>query len=220
MAQGTVFNHLVARIADLFSAYSLHEMDLDYLENAPQRALNLYDFVPSFKDWETQQLASFLTTLAPEHVPAVYGRAPSWVYAALASHARQSEFYQFDHALGWIKPVSVRLSSAINLEIRIFMTDEPDLNATQLTLTFPLTRLEYFQPDPLPFPFVPAEQGIILDGPLPLWLVTALVRLYRDAGVAWIAMYEPRKQGSVVVYSRVSSHQVGDLVSTRVLMLA
>ena len=220
MAQGVLFNHLVTRIADLFSAYPPHEMDLAHLENAPHGALNLYEIVPSFKDWETRQLASFLATLAPGRIPAVYGRAPSWVYAAIACHAMQPEFYQFDHALGWIKPVSVRLSSATNPEIRIFTTDDPDLNATQLTFTFPLTRLEYFQPGPLPFPFVPTEQGIILDGPLPLWLVTALVRLYRDAGVAWIATFEPRKQGSVVVYSRVRDHQVGDLVSTRILLLA
>ena len=220
MVEGSLFNHLVARIADLFSTYSLHEMDLEHLEQAPDRALNLYEIVPSFKDWNAQQLASFLMTFPTERTPAVYGRAPSWVYAAIAGHTRQPKFYQFDHALGWIEPVRVRLSSTINPEIRISTTCDSGLDATQLTITFPLTRLEYFQPNPLPFPFVPTEQGIILDGPLPLWLVTALVRLYKNAGVAWIATFEPRQQGSIVVYSRVRNHQIGELVKTQIPLLA
>ncbi len=214
MAEGSLFNHLVARIADLFSAHALHEMYLDHLERAPHRALNLYDIVPSFKNWETEQLTPLLATLETQQVPAIYGRAPSWVYAAIAGHTRQPELYQFDHALGWIKPVNVQLSSASNPEVQCEPTYIPDLKATRLTITFPLTRLEYVQPEPLPFPAVPIRHGVILDGPLPLWLVTALVRLYKNAGIAWIATFEPRKQGSVVVYSRVSERQIGELVTT------
>jgi CRISPR-associated protein Csx3 len=219
-AEGLLFNHLVARIADLFSSYELHKMDLDHLEDAPERALNLYEVVPAFKDWNVQQLASFLTALAPERTPAIYGRAPSWVYAAIAGHTTSAKLYQFDHALGWVEPLRVRLSEAVNTEICISPVRDTNLDATQLSITFPLTRLEYFQPNPLPFPYVPIDQGLILDGPLPLWLVTALVRLYKHAGVAWIATFEPRQQGSVVVYSRVSSHQVGDLVRTKILLPA
>ncbi len=218
--EGSLFNHLVARIADLFSSYALHKMDLDHLEEAPEPALNLYETVPAFKDWDIQQLAPFLTALPPERIPAVYGRAPSWVYAGIAGHTQQADFYQFDHALGWVQPIRVRLSSAVNTEICVSTTHDPGLDATQLSITFPLTRLEYFQPNPIPFPFVPIEQGIILDGPLPLWLVTALVRLYKNAGVAWIATFEPRQQGSVVVYSRVHDHQVGELVKTKIPLLA
>jgi CRISPR-associated protein Csx3 len=216
----SLFNHLVARVADLFSGYALHKMDLDHLEDAPEQALNLYEIVPAFQDWDLQQLMSFLITLSPERIPAIYGRAPAWVYAAIAGHTRKPKFYQFDHALGWIEPVRVRLSSAINTEVCISTTHDSSLDATQLTITFPLTRLEYFQPSPLPFPLVPSEQGLILDGPLPFWLLTALVRLYKNAGVAWIAMFEPRQQASVVVYSRVHSHQVGELVRTKILLPA
>lgn len=212
--EGSLFNHLVARIADLFSAHALHEMHLDHLESAPYRALNLYDIVPSFKNWGTEQLSPLLASLESWRVPAIYGRAPGWVYAAIAGHTRQPELYQFDHALGWITPADVQLSSASHPELQCRPSYIPNLNATQLSITFPLTRLEYAQPEALPFPAVPARHGVILDGPLPLWLVTALVRLYKNAGVAWIATFEPRKQGSVVVYSRVSDRHIGELVVT------
>ncbi len=217
MAEGALFNHLVARIADLFSTYALHEMCLAHLERAPYRALNLYDSVPASKNWEIEQLKPFLTSLETWRVAAIYGRAPSWVYAAIAGHTGQPELYQFDHALGWIQPVDVRLSFARNPEIQCLTSYDPDLAATTLTITFPLTRLEYFQPEPLPFPVVSPGHGVILDGPLPLWLVTALVRLYKHAGVPWIATFEPRKQGSVVVYSRVNDRQIGELVPMPVL---
>jgi CRISPR-associated protein Csx3 len=217
MAEGSLFNHLVARIADLFSTYALHEICLEHLEHAPYPPLNLYDHVPSFKNWDIGQLKPLLETLETWRVPAIYGRAPSWVYAAIAGHTVQPELYQFDHALGWIKPIDVQLSSASSTEIQCHSTYTPALNATTLTITFPLTRLEYLQPDPLPFPTVSTRHGIILDGPLPLWLVTALVSLYKNAGVPWIATFEPRKQGSIVVYSRVSSRQIGELVKTPVL---
>ncbi|GAC1364981.1 MAG: CRISPR-associated protein Csx3 [Ktedonobacteraceae bacterium] len=222
VAEGNLFDHLVARIADLFSAYALHEMDLENLERAPYRALNLYESVPAHEGWETSQLAPFLADLDPWRVPAIYGRAPSWVYAAIAGHTRQPKLYQFDHALDWITPVSVRLSSQSSVhhpEVSVHTTHSAELAATTLTITFPCTRLDYFQVEPLPFPAMPAAQGIILDGPLPLWLVTALVRLYKDAGAAWIATFEPRKQGNIVVYSRVSSHQVGELVRQPVPLL-
>lgn len=89
---------------------------------------------------------------------------------------------------------------------------------TVLSIAFPLGRIDYLQPDALAFPPVPSEHGLILDGPLPQWLLTALVRLYQQAGVAWIAphyaqqnVHEPRKT-AIVIYSRTTTHTIGALV--------
>lgn len=160
-------------------------------------------------------LAPFLKSLPVDTPLSVHGWGPNWLYAALAAHAAQQPFYQFDPKLpfGWIQPLRVSLgqeqSSPITLEKQVL----PDTSI--LSLTFPLGRLEYIQPDPLLFPPVAIEKGLILDGPLPYWLLTALVRLYVHCGVAWIGIHHAQQDNhktAIVVYSRVQTHAIGDLV--------
>lgn len=92
-------------------------------------------------------------------------------------------------------------------------------DVTVLSMAFPQNRIEYFQPDPLAFPRVDEERGLILDGPLPYWLLTALVRLYQQAGVAWIAPHHAQQnvhgqqKTAIVVSSRVSMRHIGDLIT-------
>ena len=64
----------------------------------------------------------------------------------------------------------------------------------------------------MPFPPILSEDGLIIDGKIPHWLLTALVRLYQNAGIAWIACHQPQLHGAVVVMSRVPAHAIGDLV--------
>jgi len=43
--------------------------------------------------------------------------------------------------------------------------------------------------------------------------VTALVRLYGEAGTPWIACYQPQLAGAVVVASHVTNHAIGEILS-------
>jgi len=83
---------------------------------------------------------------------------------------------------------------------------------TVLSIQIPSKHLNYFQPEPLPFPPVRTDAGLIIDGITPAWLLTSLVRLYQAAGVAWIAVYYPPRKKAIVVYSRVETQKPGDLV--------
>jgi len=83
---------------------------------------------------------------------------------------------------------------------------------TVLSMRIVSDHLDYLQADHLPFPPVSIERGLILDGRFPHWLLTAVVRLYKNAGVAWIACHQPQLDGAVVVASRSPNHVPGDLL--------
>lgn len=54
---------------------------------------------------------------------------------------------------------------------------------------------------------------MVIDGRVPNWLLTALVRLYKEAGVPWIAPFYVPLNKAVVADSRVERYQPEDLVS-------
>jgi CRISPR-associated protein Csx3 len=210
-----VFEALVDRLAVLFNSYDLDEQS--FLEQAPtEYILNveeaLHSFTMTSRRWEPAMLAPLLASL-PAHTPlSVYGRGPLWLYAALAAHAGSQPFYLFDPKLpfGWVQPVPVIFGEEPSSELRI--TVQPGQQATILTITFAHNRLAYFQPEPLAFPQVDPEQGLILSGPLPYWLLTALVYLYQNSSVPWIAPYYVQENLAVVSYSRIATYRPGDLV--------
>lgn len=215
-----VFDALVEHVASLFKAYSLENVEQLALSEAPtQPVLNLPAALRAYTttsiQWRPEMLAPFLHSLPVDTPLSVHGWGPNWLYAALAAHAMQQPFYQFDPKLpfGWIQPLRVSLGEEKSSIIAIEKHTVPD--ATILSLTFPSGRLEYIQPDPLLFPTVPVEKGLILDGPLPYWLLTALVRLYVNSGVAWIGVHhaqQDNRKTAIVVYSCIAPHALGDLV--------
>jgi CRISPR-associated protein Csx3 len=85
-------------------------------------------------------------------------------------------------------------------------------DVTILTARLLNDHLEYEIVSSVPFPPIPADRGLILSGRMPLWLFTALVRLYDSPDVPWIACYEPRKAGAIVVASHIPTHTVGQIV--------
>jgi CRISPR-associated protein Csx3 len=210
-ARGEVFNALLERVAALFNSYSPQDLERVFFEQAPSELLNLYEVVPT-KRWQPEMLPALLTDV-PQHVSlSVYGAAPNWVYAALAAHTDPQPFYQFDPRLpfGWIQPLSLQTGTEPCPQIQITVTSSSD--TTILSVLIPSKHLEYFQPDPLMFPSVPPERGLILSGVMPYWLLTALVRLYKRAGVAWIASYQVPLEGAVIVFSHMPPYVPGDLI--------
>jgi CRISPR-associated protein Csx3 len=201
----------------LFNSYSTQELEKLYFEQAPtELAINLHDalqtIAPSSNRWEFEMLGPLLASL-PEQTPlSVYGVGPNWLYAALAAHVGQQPFYQFDPRLqfGWIQPLRVHISTTTFPEVIVTTRTYQDMNV--LSIEIPSQHLEYFQLESLPFPPVQIDAGLIIDGKIPLWLLTALVRLYQEAGVAWIAAYYVQSKKAVVVYSRVEVYNPGDLI--------
>jgi len=224
--ESPVFLQLVDRIAALFDSYAAQDMHRIFLRQAQtELVLDLPDALRSYTttstQWQPEHLAPFLASIPKDVQLSVHGRGPNWLYAALIAHAGQRPFYLFDPKLsGWIQPLRVRLDAETSNEVTVTKHETPD--ATILSFSFPFGRLEYFQPDPLAFPSVALERGLIFDGPLPYWLLTALVRLYQDAGVAWIAPHhaqqngEPHQKTAIVSYSRVKTRRIGDFITIAV----
>ncbi|WP_342764646.1 CRISPR-associated ring nuclease Crn3/Csx3 [Thermococcus sp. Bubb.Bath] len=59
-------------------------------------------------------------------------------------------------------------------------------------------------------PKVNAKKGIILTGRGPIWLYGFLVHFYHPT--AWVATYDPRLGGAVVVESHVPGVEPGDVI--------
>ena len=63
-------------------------------------------------------------------------------------------------------------------------------------------------PDPVTENF--AHLGVVLSGKGPIWLYGYLVHFYHPT--RWVATYDPRLQGAVVVESHTPDVQVGDII--------
>jgi CRISPR-associated protein Csx3 len=84
--------------------------------------------------------------------------------------------------------------------------------ATILKIEVVGKHLDYLQVDLLPFPTVSTARGLIIDGCMPSWLLTALVRFYGHAGVPWIACHYPPLNAAVVVSASSDMYSLGDLI--------
>ena len=152
-----------------------------------------------------------LAELPAETPLAVYGPGPNWLYGALRAHVGRQPFYEFDPRIGWVAPPPLQISMDLTPEVQVALRSYEQV--TVLSMHIESEHLDYLQADYLPFPPVPTERGLILDGRIPHWLLTALVCLYKEAGVAWIACHQVQLEGAVVVTSRTSEHAPGDFVT-------
>ncbi len=216
-AKGPLFDILVERIATLFNASAPQELEKTFFERAPTKLVidlyaSLHAIDPSSTRWEPEMLPHLLASVPTDAPLSVYGVGPNWVYAALSAHTSPQPLYQFDPRLpfGWIQPLPLQISREQFPEVLVQTHEYEDV--TLLSIQIPSKHLEYFQPSPLPFPPVRTDLGLIIDGITPFWLLTTLVRLYKEAGVAWIAVYYPQSKKAIVVYSRVEMYNPGDFI--------
>ncbi len=211
--QGPVFEALVECISTLFKSYSIDELEQTIFEQAPSELLNLYNFVPSTGLWDHSRLPTFLQSLPTDLSFSVYGRAPNWVYTALATHI-ESHYPLYLYAQrspsGWLQPVPIRPGAVQSPDLQLTQHHSEDMSLFEIQVL--TEHLDYFQPEPFLFPSIQPGKGLILSGKLPQWLLTALARFYKEQGALWLAFFEPRFSKSVVTYSRTSLYQPGDLV--------
>ncbi len=216
LVHGQLFDALVKRVALLFTSYSLEELEKTKLNMAPvELVVNLDTYLqrwaPNTSRWERGMIAHLLAELPADTPLAVYGPGPNWLYGALVAHAGAQPFYQFDPRIGWVAPPPLQINMNTVPEMQVEIRAHEQL--TVLSIRIVSDHLDYLQADQLPFPPVPAEHGLILDGRIPHWLLTALVRLYKKLGVAWIACRQIQLEGSIVVTSSTTVYVPGDLIA-------
>ncbi|HET8913931.1 MAG TPA: CRISPR-associated protein Csx3 [Ktedonobacteraceae bacterium] len=210
-----VFHQVLERVYQLFSNYSPDELKAHQLEQAQTELVIDVDdirriyYAPA-ESWQASFLPSLLANIPERTAMSVYGPGPQWLYAALAAHAGLAPFYQFDPRLGWIEPIALEAGPQGFSEISVEACVHPDLTLLKMSLQY--SHLAYFQAEPLPFPDVRRESGLILDGKLPTWLITALVRFYQREGVNWIARHQPQSGGALVVFSRLATYSPGQFI--------
>ncbi|NJL05957.1 MAG: hypothetical protein HC911_13835 [Chloroflexaceae bacterium] len=157
--------------------------------------------------WNPHDIPELLAGIVPSEPLALYGRAPVWLYAALA-HFTQPVPILFTPTRGWVEPpplVSVATPTLAALhwqQQRIAALDD----AIWLQFDIPTAYLDHDPTMPLDVPALPANTGIILDGKLPTWLYAGLVRHYTHA--AWLAVVQP-KLGAIVVASQHTDYPLG-----------
>lgn len=221
LVHGSVFDVLVERIASLFSAYSPQDLDNALLDRAPTATvihlpILLQTISPGSHRWEPAMLPSLLANLPTHTAIAVYGRGPHWLYGTLAAFVGQQAFYQFDPrgigSAGWISPPTLRFGTISSDELSIQQCPYEEEQATILKVAIVGKHLDYLQTDLLPFPTVSTTRGLIIDGSMPSWLLTALVRFYGHAGVPWIACHCPPLKAAVVVTASSNLHHISDLI--------
>jgi len=213
VALGPVFDALVERIESLFT-YSSEELDQASFDMSPtELVIDLRDALkkndPQASRWLPGMIPGLLDDIPADTPVSIYGIAPHWLYGTLAIHAGQQPFYQFSR-VGWVSPPTLLIDKSPSSEITCSVRESAD--ATVLNVEIVTKHLDHLQSEHLPFPPVATEKGIIFYGSMPSWLLTALARLYRDYGVAWIACYQPPLGQAVVVADRTGSHTPGDQV--------
>lgn len=217
-----VFDALVERVSQLFGSYSQEELEQLHQQSAPAEPLihlvdQLHVIAPGAHEWTTDTLRTLLTDLPTQTALSVYERGPNWVYGALALHAPAHPFYQFDARLGWVTPPHVQFQTNISADTftqSIVSIKENTTDGTYMLTVHPRhSYLDYLEAEQLVFPVAPPHYGIIISGKLPLWLFTALARLYLQQDVSWIALHYVRTHQAIVIYSQVTAHSVGDVVA-------
>ncbi len=220
---GPTFDALLERVARIFD-YDAGELRRSHLALAPtDTAIDLdrlahtleVPFAGGRASWEPRHLPQLLDYL-PEATPlGLYGRGTNWLYAAVALLAHPAPFYQFDARLGWVTPPELHLGvPPADALLQVQVQPQPDHD--HLAFSIPRTHLDYMEAEGLLVPSVPAKQGVVIGGKLPLWLYTALALFYAPRA-PWVAVYQPQLGAgdqAAVVSSRVAGLSVGDRVTS------
>lgn len=223
MPPNPVFDRLLQVISSLFQTQDLQEIEDRYKDTAPVKPVTdlekkLQDLQPGATRWEASLLSKLLDSLVPRSPLAVFGRAPNWVYAAIAALDYKNDLYIFGtkSSDSWAQPAKVVLSeSCSHPDLRVEIEEYSDFSLLRFLLGG--KRLDYWESSPFPLPAVPRGKGLVIDAPLPFWLLTAVVRFYLDPehqfDLPWIApVYIAPGEGRrpIITWSRLPDHPVGE----------
>jgi CRISPR-associated protein Csx3 len=214
-SEGATFDALIERIAQI-CAYDADELyrahlaltDVELVLHVEQA---IYPLPAHGRNgWRPEELPALVASLPPPTPLGVYGIGPGWLYAALAAASHPARFVLFDPRLGWVEPPPLAFGDAHDPKRLLWRQVEPAPQLIHLKLDIPGPYLDYDAAPETPIPRLPADRGVILDGRLPHWLVTALARAYADT--PWVAVYQPQLAGAVVVRSRDPAVALGSVL--------
>ncbi len=221
---GPCFEALVERMVSLFSNHkptpqtrALRAAQYELVLNLETLLAQLRNHTNLDPEWQPEEIVPLLESLPNTQSTSVFGRAPNWLYAALAAHIFPFDFEQFDVRLGWVVPpvlqlVSIPHNRAMLLEgadesRELVWKVEPYKKWNTVSFSIPNAHLSYATAHTLTIPDL--QDAILLDGKLPFWLWTALVRSYATAPA--IAIRYPQR-GNVVIQSSAGWPAIGTLL--------
>ena len=197
--------HLFAYTTDELFRSHLAQTDIELVLHVEQPIYPL----PAHLDhpWIPSELATLLPTLPAEAPFGIYGRGPTWLYAALAAAHPAVRCAVFDPRQGWVDVPTLN-HAPLDEPGPLDITSTTQNGVTRLRASIPSGYLDWRDAARIAVPAVAG--GVILDGRLPNWLWAALARRYHTA--AWVACYQPQLGGSVLVRSHDARFPVGHVL--------
>lgn len=212
---GPALTAVLDRLGDLFSIQEA-ELTRRHLAQAPvELTLDLPALACTLEQtdgyWQPEQLPILWDYLPSGKPLAAYGRAPNWLYATLAMVAYPAPFWLFDARLGWVEPPRLPAQSDDQqIGWQVVLQEKPAF--TMLEMRTQSQYLDIQDATRLPLANVPPDNGLVLSGKIPHWLLTAVTR-QRAFHLPWTAVYQPPLQAAVVVYSRDPGTPLGKRIS-------
>lgn len=218
-SDGVCFDELLKRLMKLFSytnekLYRMH-LTMTDIETVIDLERAIYPLpAHTDQDWRPDELPVLLDSLPANTELALYGRGPMWVYAAVAGLNNPLPCAIFNASQGWVEPPALVLAEEADSARLCWDSIVSHSGYTHVKCSIPGGYLHRKEAPGLPMPKVDCERGVILDGKLPNWLWASLVRVYADAQVVWVGVFQPQVQGAVVVWSRSTDVPVGSVIPT------
>jgi len=214
-ASGSVFVALVRLLEALFQPWQ--GLRSQHLQSAPPEAdlvLDLDQLARTLQlaplAWQPEDLPQVLDYLPGGQSLALYGRAPDWLYGALAALARPARCFMFDPRRGWLQAPRLQRGPT---SAEAFWTSALR-QATPAYLVWHLTLPDtYLDPEAVNGATVALPEmtrGVILSGKSPLWLWLGIIPL---CSAPWLALAQPQLAGSVVIASQDPTYPVGRVLS-------
>ncbi|RMG98365.1 MAG: hypothetical protein D6706_07270 [Chloroflexi bacterium] len=203
LAEGPVVTAVLDKLAQLF-AYTQEELTTIHLSQAPvELTLDLPRLARTLgstdENWQPEQLPELLNYLPQGKPLAAYGRAPNWIYGALAGLSMPAPFWLWDARLGWVEPPVLPFTATEiqdGWETQVTETG----NYVHLAIATHGQYLDITEPEEMPLPDLPgsSQRGLVVSGKIPHWIVTAVIRQFMTR-FPWTAVYHPVLQKGVVV---------------------
>jgi CRISPR-associated protein Csx3 len=221
LVTGEVIEAVADRLTNLFSSYDPEELRQLRLSQAPVETVlevDRYAQDPtslSEKRWLPGDLPHLVGTLPANAPLGMYGRAPIWVYGAVAAATSPAPLAIFDVRLGWIacpapgvSPSTAANGSHPESGLSWRLSTGEDYAVLEVTALAGAHEIAYERIGECSFPALPPERGLICSGKLPNWLWAGLARCYQH--LPWLAFYQLQERGAIVIASRDEQHRIGD----------
>jgi CRISPR-associated protein Csx3 len=224
LATGAVIEALAGRVADLFTSYDPEELRQLRLNQAPvEMVLELDRYAQDAtssaeKYWRPESLPGLVSVLPAQTPLGLYGRAPNWVYGAVAAATAPAPLVLFDVRLGWrsvpelhLDPAAATYGTRAASGLAWWLHSDGERAVLEMTTLPGALELGYEQIGACPFPTISPGQGLICSGRMSNWLWIGLARCYQQ--VPWLACYQLQADGAVIIVAHDEHWRVGERIA-------